>query len=271
MLKERLETTLIGIARRFVPQLAPPYWAQPGDYPRPLPDLVQALANEGILVIMGDVPVPHTGDAQVHVKLWADLYVQLYNVLVNALFPNYGKSEAYYADEEWPPIILVRGNLSPVIKAIALYIAPFITQRQSGTPVNDAEIDSLIDQLLKYLEAGDMPADEYQDLYSDAAALVKDLLAVHVRQMPLLPVTRPLSPLPLPLPPPPAARPPTPTTLPGVPPQPPDDLPETGEHPAIDEPPPPKGSTPLPPIGKSKTGSLRPPVPPIPPRDRDKR
>jgi hypothetical protein len=254
-MKERLETTLIGIARRFAPQLAPPYWAQPGDYPRPLPDLVQALANEGILVIMGDVPVPYTGDARVHVKLWADLYVQLYNVLVNAIFPKYGKSEAYYADEEWPPIILVRGNLSPIIKAIALYVAPFVTQRQSGTLVADTEVNSLIDSLLKELEAGDMPTDEYQDLHSDTAALVKDLLAVHVRQMPLLPVTRPLPNITLPPPP--------------EPPKPVGALPETGEYPAIQEPPVQPGSTPLPPIGKSKTGPLRPPVPPLPPRDRN--
>jgi hypothetical protein len=264
-MKERLETTLIGIARRFVPQLAPPYWAQPGDYPRPLPDLVQALANEGILVIMGDVPVPHTGDARVHVKLWADLYVQLYNLLVNALFPNYGKSEAYYADEEWPPIILVRGNLSPVIRAMALYVAPFVTHRQSGTPVADVEVNSLVNSLLKELEAGDLRADEYQELHNDAAVLVRDLLAVHVRQMPLLPVTRPLPPL---LPPTASAA--APKLPPAEPPKPVGALPETGEYPAIQEPPVQPGSTPLPPIGKSKTGSLRPPVPPIPPRDKDR-
>jgi hypothetical protein len=252
-MKERLERTLIHIARRYAPPLVPIGWAQPGDYPRALSELAGALARYNVLVLLGDVPVPYTGDASVHIKLWADTYERLYLVLAQKLFPSYVNCTIYYADDNWPPIILLHGAATPLIVAMAGYIAPYIAARQSAVSVSDIELRGLMDLVLEELEASDLPRDEYQRLRNQAVEHIKDLLAVQVRQMPLTPAARPVFGMTSPPEAPSATTPARMTQM-----QPPATLPEenvapksdTGQHPSV----PvfferkPNGVKPLPPI-----------------------
>jgi hypothetical protein len=191
-MKARLERTLIGLARRYAPQVIPLDWTQPGDYPRPLPELARALAAHNVLVLIGDIPVPYTSEVSVHIKLWADTYIRLYHIVAQTLFPSLLECNAYYGDQEWPPIIVLHGKATPVIVGLAGYISPFIASRQSGLPTSEVEMRGLADMLLEELEAGDLPRPEYNLLRDEVVQLVKDLLALHVRQMPLTPPKRPI-------------------------------------------------------------------------------
>ncbi|MCC6614283.1 MAG: hypothetical protein IT320_12450 [Anaerolineae bacterium] len=191
-MKERLERTLIAIAGRYAKPLVPAGWKQPGDYPRPLPELAQTLASYNVLVVVGDLPVPYTGEPALHIKLWVDTYERLYRTLAKALFPSLAECSSYYADQEWPPIIILHGAATPLIETLAGYVAPFVVMRQGNARVSDVELRGLMDLVLEELEATDLPREQYVRLREDAAGIVRDLLASNIRQMPLTPARRPV-------------------------------------------------------------------------------
>ncbi|MCA9902212.1 MAG: hypothetical protein KC547_00030 [Anaerolineae bacterium] len=210
-MKERLEKTLIAVASRYAKPLVPAGWQKPGDYPRALPELARSLASYNVLVLLGDLPVPYTGDAALHIKFWADTYERLYRRLARVLFPSFADCTCYYADQEWPPIIILHGAATPLIEALADFVAPFVVMRQSSAQISDVELRGLMDLVLEELEATDLPREEYVRLRDEAVAIVRDLLALNVRQMPLTPAKRPIFGV---LPPPTAAAPAPPDTLP---------------------------------------------------------
>lgn len=185
-MNERLESALIAVARRSAPSLVPSAWRQPGDYSRPLSELAGALASNNVLVLIGDLAPELAHQAAVHFKDWADSYVQLYTQLCETLFPSFTQVNAYYADQEWPPVVVVYGAATPMIVALAEYVAPYVVARQRQTP-SDVEMRGLIDTVLDELEAGDLPRDEYRRLRDEGVALLKQLLATQVRQLPLTP------------------------------------------------------------------------------------
>lgn len=205
MADTRLEITLLTIARRYAPPLVPPGWQRPGDYPAPLPELARALASYNVLVLLGDLPNELTHQAGDHFKQWAEAYKRFYSLLCDQLFPSFTQINAFYADQDWPPIVALQGAATPVIVAMAGYVAPFIAARQTGGRVSDVELVGLMDVILDDLEAGDLPRAAYRQLRDDGAAQIKTLLASPVRQLPLTPRARPLfgedeAPPPLPLP-----------------------------------------------------------------------
>lgn len=186
MMNERLERALITVARRSAPSLVPAGWRKPGDYPHPLPQLAGALAAHNVLVLIGDLPDELSHQAAVHFKDWTDRYVQLYTLLCEALFPSFARVNAYYADQEWPPVVILYGVATPVIVALAEYIAPYVAARQYKQP-SDVEMRGMIETILDELEAGDLPRDRYRVLRDDAVALLRQMLATQVRQLPLTP------------------------------------------------------------------------------------
>lgn len=257
-MNERLERALIAVARRSAPPLVPSSWRQPGDYPRPLSELAGALAANNVLVLIGDLAPELAHQAAVHFKDWADAYVQLYTQLCETLFPSFTQVNAYYADQEWPPVVVIYGAATPVIVVLAEYVAPYVVARQRQTP-SDVEIRGLIDTILDELEADDLPRDEYRRLRDECVGILKQLLATQVRQLPLTPSAISITGEET------VAMPPPPDTLPPEPPpvaQPPDTLPE---------------DVPSEPVAKFQTGEVpiffdverrsntrRPPVPDLP-------
>src|SRR5690606_18143672 len=185
-MNERLERAWIAVARRSAPPLVPSSWRQPGDYPRPLSELAGALAANNVLVLIGDLAPELAHQAAVHFKDWADAYVQLYTQLCETLFPSFTQVNAYYADQEWPPVVVIYGAATPVIVVLAEYVAPYVVARQRQTP-SDVEIRGLIDTILDELEADDLPRDEYRRLRDECVGILKQLLATQVRQLPLTP------------------------------------------------------------------------------------
>lgn len=195
----RVEKTLIAVAKRYAPALIPIGWAQPGDYalltgsPNPNAELAFRLANEGILVIIGDLPAALAHEAGVLFRDWGEAYTGLYTTLTNTLFPSYTQIQAFYADQEFPPIVGMTGAAAPVMTALAGYIAPFVAARRraSAYPTSDVELRGLMDEVLEYLEAVDLERDAYRRLRDACTAHLKTLLTSPVRQIELTPALDP--------------------------------------------------------------------------------
>jgi hypothetical protein len=220
----RLELALIAAARRYAPSLVPAGWARPGDYPAPLSALAASLARHHVLATTG-VSEDADGLASVRYTEWAGLYTGLYTRISAALFPSYPDVNAFYADQNLPPILLVHGQVMPVIDALARYIVPFVAARQ-GTSVTDMELLGLIDRVLEALEGDDLPRAAYRALQGECAGIVRALLGCGVRQRSLVGAAPELGLSALP------------DDVPAAPPAPPDELPETGQLSALPDVPP---------------------------------
>lgn len=271
----RLENGLIHVARRYAPTLIPAGWQKAGDFPGTLPELARTLATYNVLVMVGE-------STQASVKAWTDGYLDYYRLLCAALFPSYGRVTAFYIDQGQPLLVAVYGEATPVITAMAGFVAPYVVARQRTRPL-EVEVVGMMDMILEELEATDLPRDDYRRLRDDGAALLRQLLDTPVRQLPLTPPARPIfedmaaqRPADLPTETVPGTQrtaPPPPADLP-EPPLPPDTMPEE-----IQAPPPAEAPAEAPkrtfdpdavPIffspGANRQGGNVPPVPPLPPR-----
>ncbi len=190
---ERLERALIAIARRYAPELVPPNWAQAGDYPAPLPDLARRLAAHGALALMGDL-MPGASDAGMAFRAWAEGYTRMYAVLCAPLFPSYTEVNAFFVDQEQPPVVVIVGAAAPVIETLAGIIAPYVVMRQGAAAagVTAAELSQLVQVTLDELEANDLPPDAFMRLSAEAASALRMLLSASVHQYALTPPARDL-------------------------------------------------------------------------------
>jgi hypothetical protein len=181
----RIETALITLARRFAPALVPAGWAKPGDYPERLSMLATRLAAYNHLVLIGDVQAS-SADSAAQVQRWVEGYVRLYEALSGTLFPSFTQISAQYADNHTPPLVIVTGTATPVMVALAGYIAPYVAARAQAGDASDVELRGLADMMLEDLEAGDLPRDAYRQLRNSCVMLVRQLLDAPVRQRQLL-------------------------------------------------------------------------------------
>ena len=183
----RLEQLLLALAQQYAPQLAQS-WDRTGDFAQRLPVWVRQLANYNILVIMGDFPysLQTLGqDVNAYIQTWVNGYGQFYHLLARALFPSYAHLSAHYTDDKWPLVIYMQGAATPVIQRMAGFVAPYIVQRQLDSIVYEAELVGLMDLILDELEAGSLPRETYKALRSEGIALLKQMLAAHIRQLAL--------------------------------------------------------------------------------------
>jgi hypothetical protein len=255
-MQARLERTLIAIARRYAPPLVPETWRSAGDYRGSLPALARALASYNVLVLLGDLPDALAHQASVQFKAWADAYIALYTRLSETLFPSYTQASAYYADQDWPPIVIIYGAATPVIVVLAGYVAPYAAARHGTVPA-DVELLGMADEMLDALEADDLPRAEYRRLRADLVEALRGLLALKVRPIALTRPERPLFNLPeeiVPAAPPPQSLPEAPASPASLP----EDAPMMAPEP-VHRP----GTVPIF-FDSSRRPSRRPPVPDLP-------
>lgn len=174
----RLETHLISIAQRYAAELVPPNWTKPGDYRAPLPRLALALADYNYLLMWCVVPPQYATDSAYYVQEWVGNYAHLYEVLTQTLFPSFTQMSAWYADAESPPLVIIRGTATPVIRTLASFVAPYVAARQPAAAlVSDYELYGLSEQILLELEAAEgLTRAEQQQLRDAVAAQVRALL-----------------------------------------------------------------------------------------------
>lgn len=184
---QRVEQILLSLVRQHAPNYLQS-WDERGGYEQRVPRLARALADANILVLMADQPpslAVIARDAQTLVQEWVNGYWRFYTRICQEIFPSYIQLSAHTTDNQWPLVLYLRGEATPVIQRMAGYIAPYIVERQFSPIVSEAELIGLMDIVLDELEAWNLPREDYKRLRSDGAAILKEMLSAAIQQLPL--------------------------------------------------------------------------------------
>lgn len=182
----RIERILFKLSQQHAPHLTPPGWEQRGDPIDRVQKLARKLASYDIVVLVGDLPNELVALKEIHIQDWIRGYAQLYNLLANGLFPSFGKLDAQYADNRMPPIVVLKGQSTPVMTVFAGCICPYMGLRQPARKqVTDLELRGLMDYVLGELEANDLPRAVYDSLRETGIELLRQMLASTVRHVSL--------------------------------------------------------------------------------------
>src|SRR5687768_15246586 len=119
-MKARMERILKKLAQRYRPYLLNNL---PADMDTRLRVLADGLAKEGVLVIVGEIPVR---DYEVGVSKWVGAYGDLFMLMAKGIFPSLANLEAVFADNHQPPIVVIDGQPAAVMEQLARYVAPFL-------------------------------------------------------------------------------------------------------------------------------------------------
>lgn len=184
---ERVEQILLSLVRQHAPNILQ-NWDQRGGYEQRVPRLARALADANILVLMADQPpslAVIARDAQTLVQEWVNGYWKFYTRICREIFPSYIQLSAHTTDNQWPLVLYLRGEATPVIQRMAGYISPYIVERQFSPVVSEAELIGLMDIVLDELEAWNIPREAYKRLRGDGAAILQEMLGTAIQQLPL--------------------------------------------------------------------------------------
>ncbi len=158
-----------------------------------LPTLARELAKAGFLVIWAEVAEAHRATAAADINDWVNAYARLYYTLTRALFPPaLLRLNAVYADNLYPPVVVLEGLCAPVLLAFADYIAPYVAIRY-GEPLNPIELNGLIHYVLDDLEASNLQPVRRRQLVEACLSDVRALLTGRIRPRTLTSFARTLS------------------------------------------------------------------------------
>jgi hypothetical protein len=180
----RLERILTKLAKQYAP-----YLLEQGYDTTRIQQLTRALAKHGILVMIGDIVA---AEREAHLRPWVNAYADFYKVLTQRLFPSYTKIEVLDADSQTPPIVVLIGQVRPVINAIAGWIVPYIAIRQHDRMISEVEIMGLMTLLLEDLEAADLPRADFNQLKTQGVEIIHRLLQMPVQQVWITDFDRPI-------------------------------------------------------------------------------
>lgn len=172
----RLERILIETARHYAPHLVPPGWRQPGDYHASLAGLVNALAEEELLIVE---LLPLRGAAYDPNSLgaWLNIIHQLYLLMASRVFGDTSQFTAFDADQIPPPVVILRPPNHAVTLALGQFILPYLSLRRHLRPVPDIELHGVMELALVHIEADDMDRSEYMRLRSECVGWLRQALA----------------------------------------------------------------------------------------------
>lgn len=180
----RLERVLVGVARKYAPLLVPAAWERAGDYLRLTgkshADLARGLAHNGALVMFGTVPPHLAAGSALYLQDWADHWVRLHAIFVDALFPSYKLVSAYFLDQDLPRTIMIYAQAAPVSAAIALIAVPFIAYMEARTPPDESALAETAAALLVKMEAENIPRPLRDSLTSQAVVHLRLLIKSQV-------------------------------------------------------------------------------------------
>lgn len=207
---KRFERIIFKLAEKHAPHLLT---MQPPPTPQ---KLSEGLAKRGILVMMGVMPQNQLDEQDKWVRRWVWTYGRLYKLFAEPLFSSLMHFQAIYADPQHPPIIMIEGQASPVINALAKIVVPYITRRQEDKITSSAEFRGIVEMLLERLDPEEhIAAAARRTIRNEAEELLDNLLNMPLKQVALfdsqeLWFTSPPPPSTMPEP----VRPPQPSTLP---------------------------------------------------------
>lgn len=182
----RFEQILYKLAQQHARHLTPPGWNQTGDPVERLQTLARKLASYNVLVVVGEVPDDVGQLRELHINDWTQGYGQFYHLLAGVLFPSFNNVNAYYADDDDPPAIIMNGDSTPVMVVLAGYVAPYMAARQPHhQTVSDNELMRLMDFLITELEGNDLPANAHEHLRMTGVQVLRQMLRSSIRHMSL--------------------------------------------------------------------------------------
>lgn len=191
----RFERLLYKLAEKYTPDDVPrrrDMVANPQDPTAHIRRLARRLAYDGVLVLVGNVPQEIRAAQVIHVEDWVQSYSRLYRVLTAALLPSYAEIEAFYADNQMPVAVVLRGQALPVLGVMAGYIVPYVALRgDKNAAQSGAEIGGLIDLMLKALAADDLTRTQTEDLKLACAGAIKRIMNATLKQISLTDFERP--------------------------------------------------------------------------------
>jgi hypothetical protein len=188
----RLERILVKLARQHAPHLALPQRDEQMTEAEHLQRLARALNAYSLLVLAGDLPPEVFKAREMYIHEWITAYGQFYNLLAHALFPSFSRIQAYYADDHLPPVVVIQGEATPVIHAMAGFVVPYLAIRQQSESVSDLELRGLMNIVLEELEGGDLSPAVVTYLVDQGVGILKTLLAAKVQHVALTAFERPI-------------------------------------------------------------------------------
>jgi hypothetical protein len=267
-MEQREERLLVALAQKYAPSILSTL-DRSGDPQARLGRLARRLADFNLLILEAEQPYSLQliqRDVNSLIEEWLNGYIQFYLRICRDLFPSYARWNFQYIDNQWPILLYMAGEATPVIQRMAGYIVPYVTLRQFDNRVLDAELIGLIDLVLHELEAGSLSRNAFKQLRDDCAAILKQM------QLTLTPFDREIFTesqriIPIRSDPPPVPPPAPPATLPEPISPRHDDTQQvqtTGIIPAVTQPPENGTKSPSPRAPRRETWERRPPVPPLP-------
>lgn len=154
--------------------------------------LARELAKYHVLVLLAERAHP---DSQVEVPQAVqechDLYVQMYQLLLRVSFPSLTKVSSLLYHGRSTLIIVFEGEARLIIELLAGYIAPYVAARRGTRSVANIELYGLIEKVLDKLDLGELDAQQYSVLRDEGTAILKQMLRMALRQLPLTPFDEP--------------------------------------------------------------------------------
>ncbi len=218
---ERIGRVVEQIARKLgAVHLVPDGWQPSAASVRKL--AYQLAMEQDMLIIVGRVPAAYMESRADYLRVWINNYVELYRLISRTLF---GRGDASYSYGHQNPdtIVMIRGDTTEVMGAIAGFVVPYIASRQQlAHSPGDAEIRQVINAVIDALEGDDLEADRRAQLMREGTKLIRDMWRQPVRQFTLTDfvrhVVREIPPPPQTLPKTSSLVPPQPAEPPAVPP-----------------------------------------------------
>jgi hypothetical protein len=182
-----IELILVNIARKFAPTLVPQDWKRPGDLKKPLYTLARELANYHVLVILGERDNAMPQNNPVAVRETGEIYIRFYHLLAKQLFSSLPLriDASYYSYSRATLMIMFDAEARGVIEVMAGYVAPYLVERQGSHAVAPAELQGLMDKILQKLDAGDSSQADYRLMREEGAEILKQMVAMRLRQLSL--------------------------------------------------------------------------------------
>ncbi len=182
-----IELILINIARKFAPNLVPQDWKRSGDLKKPLYTFARELANYHILVILGARDNDAPQNNPVDVRETGEIYMRFYHLLAKQLFSSLPPriDASYYSYSRATLMIMFDAEARGVIEVMAGYVAPYVVERQGSRALAPTELQGLMDKILQKLDAGDSTQAEYRLMREEGAEILKQMVTMRLRQLPL--------------------------------------------------------------------------------------
>jgi len=177
----RLETILKMLVKQVTGQLDIPQDSFNGR----VEQLANRLANEGVIVLVGDLHPNHRGQRNQHLQNWVNAYAELYYLLNVGLFETTDEPSAYVADNKYPLVVVFEAQTLVVMRVLSDLIIPYIALRQADGKASRAELRGMIEMMLEELEASNLPHESYTHIRDRGVILLDTLLKSEVRQVSL--------------------------------------------------------------------------------------